>query len=51
MWTTACLPQMQTPAPDSRPCEGGYCHACEGCDTHCDCANTEEPRHAAKETT
>lgn len=30
---------------DSRPCAGGFCHACEGCDIHCDCANTDEVRH------
>lgn len=28
-------------------CSGGFCHACEGCDIHCDCANTEEVRHIA----
>lgn len=44
MWTSRCRP-----ATDDRRCVGGYCHACEGCDTHCDCANTEEVRHTAPE--
>lgn len=43
MWTNRCLPSKDDPA----RCEGGFCHACEGCDKHCQCGDTEEVRHTA----
>lgn len=44
MWNNRCEQSIG----DARRCEGGWCGACEGCDIHCDCADTEEVRHPAK---